>query len=140
MLLAEDLRSHVTQRTVGSGPVVISPEVLVGAGIWQPEGPAVLAIRTAIVEDAKRWKKVRNDKKFAELYGELQGDSLKRPPKGFDAEHEHVEDLQRKDFVGFRKMKLAELSKPGFLGEVERSYRVSKPLMSFLCDALDLSF
>lgn len=115
-------------------------KVTLGAGIWQPEGPAVLAIRTAIVEDAKRWKRVRSDAKFRELYGELQGESLKRPPKGFDPEHPHVEDLKRKDLVGFREMKLSELTKPSFLDEVDRSYRVSKSLMKFLCDALDLSF
>ncbi len=112
----------------------------VGAGIWQPEGPAVFAIRTAIAKDAKRWKRVRSDAKFRDLYGELQGESLKRPPKGFDPEHPHVEDLKRKDFVGFREMKLRELTKPSFLDEVERSYRVSKSLMKFLCDALKLPF
>ncbi|MDE0900030.1 MAG: DUF2461 family protein [Longimicrobiales bacterium] len=29
---------------------------MVGTGIWQPDGPAVLKIRTAIAEDAKRRK------------------------------------------------------------------------------------
>ena len=115
-------------------------KVTVGSGIWQPEGAAVLAIRTAIVDDAKRWQRLRKDAKFRELFGELQGESLKRPPKGFDPEHPHVEDLKRKDFVGFRDMKLGELCKPSFLDEVERSYRASKSLMKFLCDALEIPF
>ena len=59
---------------------------MVGTGIWQPDGPAVLKIRTAIAEDAKRRKCVRNDKKFLDLYKSLVGKSLKRSPKGFDPE------------------------------------------------------
>jgi len=114
--------------------------VMIGTGIWQPDGPAVLAIRTAIAEDPKRWRRVKSDKKFGELYKTLAGESLKRPPKGFDPEHEFVEDLKRKDFVAFRKMKLGELTKPTFLGEVERTYKVSKPLMQFICDALGLPY
>ena len=119
---------------------VDSKEVLVGAGIWKPEGPAILAIRKAIVDDPKRWARLRKDKKLWEFMGDLQGDALKRPPKGFDPDHEHVEDLKRKDFVGFRSMKLTELGKPGFLTEVESTYKVSKPLMRFLCDALNLPY
>jgi len=115
-------------------------EVVVGTGLWHAEGPAVAAIRDAIVADPKRWKKVRDDKKFRDLYGSLAGESLKRPPRGYDADHEYVEDLKRKDFVGFRNMALRDIQKPGFLAEVDKAYRGSKALMVFLCDAMDLSF
>ncbi len=30
--------------------------------------------------------------------GGIQGDALKRPPRGFDPEHAHIEDLKRKSF------------------------------------------
>jgi hypothetical protein len=56
------------------------------------------------------------------------------------ADHEYVEDLKRKDFVGFRNMALRDIQKPGFLAEVDKAYRDSKALMVFLCDAMDLSF
>jgi uncharacterized protein (TIGR02453 family) len=94
----------------------------------------------AIVADPKGWKRARDDKKFAALYGELGGDSLKRPPRGFDPDHPLVEDLKRKDFVGFHELKPAALTKPAFLGDVVTSYRTAKPLVTFLCDALDLPF
>ena len=111
-----------------------------GAGIWHPDTPLLVRIREAIVAKPKVWKAARDAKAFRDVFGALQGESLKRPPRGFDPEHPHVEDLKRKDFVGFRRIGLQEIQKPGFLVEVDKAYRGSKPLMVFLCDALDLSF
>lgn len=58
-------------------------EVRLGTGIWQPETPAVAKIREAIDRDGGAWKKATRGKAFKDRYGELAGDSLKRPPRGF---------------------------------------------------------
>ncbi|MDA1265912.1 MAG: DUF2461 domain-containing protein [Planctomycetota bacterium] len=114
--------------------------VHLGAGVWHPEKEALAAIREAIVADPRAWKRARDNKKFRERYGELAGESLKRPPKGFDPEHALVEDLKRKDLVGFHTLPLSSLTKPTILGEVVDSYKVAKPLMVFLTGAMGLAY
>ena len=49
-----------------------------------------------IVTDQAGWEAAVTGPEFAEEF-DLEGDSLKRPPKGFDPEHPRIEDLKRKD-------------------------------------------
>ena len=114
-------------------------EVFVGVGIWHPESPALRAIREHIVEDGAAWKRASRGKKFAETF-ELQGDHLKRPPKGFDPEHPLVEDLRRKDFIGVRPLTQSFVTDPNLPAELAKTYKAGLPLMRFLCDALDVPF
>jgi len=62
------------------------------AGVWHPDNRALTKIRTAIVAQPEQWKKATRKL-------ELEGESLTRPPKGFDPNHPFIEDLKRKDFV-----------------------------------------
>lgn len=114
--------------------------VTLGCGIWQPDTPLVNAIRQAIVDDPKAWQKAKGNKRFANEFGELQGESLKRPPRGFDPEHPCVDDLRRKDFVGFCELPHGDLFDKSFVTKVGNVYRTAKPLMQFLCGALELPF
>ncbi|MCP3920005.1 MAG: DUF2461 domain-containing protein [bacterium] len=113
--------------------------VMAGAGIWHPDGPALKRIREAIVADPARWKKVFTGKAMREL-GPLKGESLKRPPRGFDPDHAFVEDLKRKDFYTMVELKPADACEPDFLNQYVKLSRAAKPLMAFLCDALDLEW
>lgn len=72
--------------------------VFIGVGIWHPPPPTLLKLRTHLVEAPGEWTKALKHKAF-EGYA-LRGESLKRPPKGFDKEHPLVADLCRKDFIG----------------------------------------
>ena len=111
-----------------------------GAGIWHPDTPLLVRIREAIAAKPQVWKAARDAKAFRDVFGALQGESLKRPPRGFDPEHPHVEDLKRKDFVAFCEWKATAATKPKFADDVARAYRSSRKLMAFLCGTLDLPF
>ena len=111
----------------------------IGAGIWKPASDALGAIRRHIDDNQAVWKRTRNAKKFREGF-ELTGDSLKTAPKGFDVDHALIEDLRRKDFIGIAQITQKELTSSDFAQQVTRSFRTAKPLMSFLCDALDVPF
>jgi uncharacterized protein (TIGR02453 family) len=107
--------------------------VYLGAGIWHPAGPTLKAIRTAIVDDPKRWQEVT-----AGLT--LGGDSLKRGPRDFDPDHPMIEDLKRKDFVTFCSSSQAAACRSGFLETVAASCRKSAPMVEFLTTAVGLDF
>jgi len=120
--------------------VHIEPEeVFVGVGIWRPDKDSLLAIREQIAAEPAAWKRVCNAKKFAEHF-ELTGDSLKRPPTGFDKEHPLIEDLKRKDFIGISSLPPTAINSPDFINEVVTRLKAGTPLMRFLCNALDLPY
>jgi uncharacterized protein (TIGR02453 family) len=111
-----------------------------GTGIWRPDTRFVAQIRDHIVAHPKAWKSASGAKAFRTTFGELGGDRLKRPPRGYDADHPLVEDLKRKDFVAFCEWKTTIVTKADFPASVAKAYASSNELMAFLCDALDLPF
>jgi uncharacterized protein (TIGR02453 family) len=110
-----------------------------GIGVWHPEPPTLEKIRQAIVEDPGAYKKAIGEARFKKRFT-LEGDALKRPPRGHDPEHPLVEELKRKDFVGACPLDEKDIVKPGFdqrLGEV---FRDGAGFVRYLCRALDAPF
>ena len=114
-------------------------EVFLGAGIWKPESSTLAAVRALMDDDPARWKrlvrKVCKDTGF-----EFAGDSLKRPPKGYPAEHPLVDDLKRKDFMVIRSLPVSDIYKPEFVKQTAQAFKQAAPLVSFICEADDLDF
>ncbi|MHA1109034.1 MAG: DUF2461 domain-containing protein [Alphaproteobacteria bacterium] len=111
--------------------------VFAASGVWHPDGPALAKIRNAIVDDGAGWRKVTSPKALGPR-GELSGDSLKRPPRGYDPDHPLIEDLKRKDFFALAQFTEAEACAPGFMAEFDKTCRAFAPLTRFLTRALDL--
>lgn len=114
-------------------------ESFVGCGIWHPDGESLRQIREAIVEDPASWKRARDAKQFASVY-ELEGDSLKTAPRGFDPEHPLIEDLRRKDFIGAARITKSQLTSPDFMDTFTALCRAGAPLQRFLCRALAVPY
>ena len=101
------------------------------AGVWHPHGSALTKIRTAIIAEPEQWAKVRRKL-------ELEGDSLKRPPRGFDANHRFIEDIKRKDFVASVGFSEAQVCGPRFMRDFAAASRAMLPLVEFMTRALGL--
>lgn len=114
-------------------------QVFIGAGMWHPESAALSAIREAIDEDPKAWRRASRGKAFRDLY-QLQGDSLKRPPRGYPAEHPNLEDLRRKDHIGVCELDHDLLFDPSVVKSTAAIFKKAKPYMTFLCDAIGVDF
>jgi uncharacterized protein (TIGR02453 family) len=115
-------------------------EIFYGGGIWSPPAPQLLKIREAIAHKGPAWKKAVTAPAFQKRFGELRGQALKRPPRGFDAEHALIEDIKRKSFFAMAQGKPARTKKATFCDDVEAAMKDAKPLMKFLCDAVGAPF
>lgn len=115
-------------------------EVFFGGGIWKPAGPDLKKIRDAIVNDPKGWAKIVKSKPITDIFDGIHGDGLVRPPKGFDADHEHIEDLKRQTFFAMRKAKISLTKKPEFPDEVAKTFKAASPFMAFIAKAVDAPF
>jgi uncharacterized protein (TIGR02453 family) len=113
--------------------------VFVGAGLWRPERAVLEQVRSAIVDHPKKWRNAVGHPDFAGRFT-LGGDSLKRPPRGYDADHPLIEDLKRKDFVCTEGFSMTAACRAGFIDEVAASFAAASPLMRFLCQASELRF
>ena len=114
--------------------------VVYGGGTWKPPKPELERIRHAIADDAAGWKKVTCDKALVDCFGAVKGDGLKRPPRGFDAEHPHIEDIKRQSFFAMHHTDANEAMRDDFADRVEQAFRSATPLMRFLTKALNTSF
>lgn len=106
-------------------------ECLVGFGLWRPEPELARKIRAAIVDDPAAWAKAR-----AGLT--LGGESAKRVPAGYPADHPAAEDLKRKDFICMQPYTREEVLAPGFLDQFTTTCASATPLMAFLTRASGL--
>ncbi|MCC6995706.1 MAG: DUF2461 domain-containing protein [Deltaproteobacteria bacterium] len=109
----------------------------VGAGIWRPAPPALKLIRERIVADTKGWRHATSGRTLGRACA-MAGESLKRPPPGFDPAHPCVEDLKRKDFALITSFDDAQVGSPRFLADVLSAYRSFKPFLGFLAGAVGL--
>lgn len=120
--------------------VHIAPgDVFVGAGMWRPDSDSLRAIRERIVAKPAEWRRASRDKAFRRNF-RLEGESLIRPPRGFDGDHELIDDIKRKSFIGVRALPAEAPLGSGFQKTVESSFRSAEPLMRFLCKSVGVPF
>jgi len=113
--------------------------VFLGAGMWHPEPQALGAVREAIGRDPATWKRVRDAKRFREVW-ELRGDSLKRPPRGFPPDHAMIADIKRKDHIAICDLDERDLKRPDLVDHVSRQYGRTRDFMAWQAAALRIPF
>ena len=114
-------------------------ENFMGVGLWRPETKVAYAIREHIDQNQAEWKKATRGKRFTDVYA-LGGDSLTRPPRGFDPDHPLIDDLKRKDFIASTQLTQKAVTSSDFLKTFEANCKRAVPLMRFLCDAVGVPF
>jgi uncharacterized protein (TIGR02453 family) len=108
--------------------------VFMGAGLWHPGADALRAIREAIVRDPRGWREAR---RVGLSHDEA---ALKRPPRGFDADHPLIEDVKRLSFTTGAEFSERQACAPDFPARFVAACRGARPLMRFLARALGLAF
>lgn len=116
-----------------------SDECFIGAGCWRPAKDTLAAIRRRIDQNSAAWKKAKESKTFRRSY-ELSGDSLKTSPRDYDKDHPQIEDLRRIDFIGIAPLTQSDLTTDGAVENLVRLIRDAKPIMTFLCNAIDVPY
>jgi uncharacterized protein (TIGR02453 family) len=111
--------------------------VFAGCGIWHPNTQTLNQIRDAIVENPSRWESVLSDATFSANFN-LEGDSLKRAPKGYDPDHPLIEDLRRKDFVAGKPLTEADACASDFMDRFTDACRSAAPFAEFLTKSVGL--
>jgi uncharacterized protein (TIGR02453 family) len=110
-------------------------EVFIGVGMWRPDSDPLRQIRERIAARPGEWSRAIESPAFKRQFS-LGGESLKRPPRGFDQEHPLIDDIKRKSFIAVRNLAVEDCLKPQFQRSVESSFKQVTPYMEFLCAAV----
>lgn len=103
-----------------------------GGGLYHPDAVALRKVRHHIVDRPHKWRAVLR------TGISIEGDTLSRPPLGFEARHPFVEDLKRKDFYTMTTFSQRKVCSGTFFDAYVDACRQAAPLVEFLTEALDL--
>lgn len=113
---------------------IAAHEVFVAVGMWRPDSEPLRQIRERIAARPGEWQRAVGAAAFRKHFS-LGGESLQRPPRGFDKEHPCIVDIRRTSFIAVRDMTVDDCLSPKFQRSVETSFRQATPFMEFLCAA-----
>lgn len=109
----------------------------VGIGLFMPEPEKLAKIRQEIDYNGEKLEQIFNDKKFKSNFKKFwDEEALKKAPKGYPADHPHVEWLKLKSFIVMREFKDSEVTDKKFMKQVVGVLKSSKPLNDFLKEAI----
>jgi len=110
---------------------------LLAGGSYHPAGEYLKLIRSEIYYHLDEFLQIIEEPDFKDTFGELVGDRLKRPPKGFPADFPGIEYLKMKDFTIFYRLEEQQILSPGFAAYLLEIFGKMKPLNDFFNRALE---
>jgi uncharacterized protein (TIGR02453 family) len=105
---------------------VSSKEVGVACGAYAPGPEQLLKIRRFIADNHKLFRREIKG------MGSLQGSTLTRVPKGFDAEHPAAELIKMKQWYWWVELDPALATSPKLKGEIAKRFRAMAPRVELL--------
>jgi uncharacterized protein (TIGR02453 family) len=111
----------------------------VAGGLWMPMPPELAKLRQEIDYNFDEWKKIMASAPFKKYFNDeaIKGESLSRPPKGYDAGNPAIEYLKLKSFVVSRSFTDAEMQDKKTLKEIVKTFHAMKPMLDFLNRAIE---
>jgi len=106
-------------------------ESFIGGGIWQPEPDLLSRVRQEIDYNGSEFNKILNKKSFVDLFGKLSGDTLVRPPKGYDADNPNIVLLKLKQYIVSRNFSDEMVTSKHFVTELCTCYEEALPFFHF---------
>jgi uncharacterized protein (TIGR02453 family) len=107
-------------------------EMLAGGGMWHPEPAQLAAWRRVVDTDLDTVRAALESPEFASTFGHVSGDSLKRVPTGFAADHPGAELLKLKDVTFGRNLSDDDVLSPGLPDVLSSTFAASIPVLRLL--------
>ncbi|MFZ6749088.1 DUF2461 domain-containing protein [Undibacterium sp. Ren11W] len=107
-------------------------------GEYMPPSDRLKAIRNHILADPKGFSKLLKDKGLKEIFGTLQEEGkLIRPPKGYDPDHPHIEQLKLKNFMVWTECSINGMDAEQIQTILLKGFKSALPLVTWLRCASD---
>ncbi len=111
----------------------IEPEgVEVAGGVYMPDRDQLRVIREHLAQNHEEFRAILRSRTLRQFMGEMQGDQLSRPPKGFCAEHPAADLVRRKQWLYYLTLPPEIATTPALVSEIVKRFRVMMPFIEFL--------
>jgi uncharacterized protein (TIGR02453 family) len=108
--------------------------MFLAGGVYLPEPERLGRIRELVAEHPEKLRKVLRKRGFKQTFGELWGERLKRPPRGFAPDHPLIETIKLKSFMLVREREVSAET-----GDVRpwmaETFRAMHPFILWLMEA-----
>ena len=97
-------------------------------------------MRQFILDNPGSWKKAAHAPALRRRFDLDDSEVLSRPPRGFPADFEFIDDLKHRNWVLWRSLDDAAMTGPRLKKTLETDLAALGPFIDYLCAALDLEF
>lgn len=115
---------------------VATDHVFIGAGIYAPEPRQLYQLRQHVATNFKRFRAIVESPTFRRRFGEVNGQRLKRVPKGFEADDPAAEYLKLRQFMAGTERPAESATQARFYHSLVRLFRELAPFVRFLNEPL----
>ncbi|MBK7627638.1 MAG: DUF2461 domain-containing protein [Bacteroidales bacterium] len=107
---------------------------IIAGGAYMPPAPWLSAIREKIDEDPSKIRAIIKNKDFIKYFGKIDGEKLKKAPKGYPTDHPDIELLKFKSYLVFNEVKDDFVVSNDLFDYTVKAFKAMKPLNDFLND------
>lgn len=112
-------------------------QCFLGGGIYMPMAPELRKIRDFIDHHGAELEEILHDPEFVDFYGKMDGEQLKTAPKDFEKDHPYLHLLKFKSFTAIRAFTPEQAMQADFAHWTSNGFRILKPLIDYLNDAIE---
>jgi uncharacterized protein (TIGR02453 family) len=105
---------------------------ILAGGAYMPPAPWLSAIREKISEEPDEFLEVINSKNFKKHFGEIDGEKLKKTPKGYPSDHPQAELLKYKSYLIMNEVPDKKVLREDYLKYVVDVFKAMKPFNDYL--------
>jgi uncharacterized protein (DUF2461 family) len=109
---------------------------MVFGGLYRPEPADLQAVREHLAANFSRFRAINESPLFRRTAGPVEGEKLRRVPRGFPADHAAAEYLKLKQYLFGRDFPAAFAVSPGYYRQVLALMRRMVPMVRFLNEPL----
>jgi len=109
---------------------------LIAGGLFAPSPAVLYEVRDAIYAAPEDFKAIISAPAFVKTFGSIEGEKLKRAPKGFPKSFEAVDLLKHKSFIARRTLSDAQVSSENFTTLALNTFRKLRPFNDFFNKAI----
>jgi len=107
---------------------------IIAGGSYMPPTPWLSAIREKIAEEPERLINITSNKDFIKYFGSIDGEKLKKAPKGYPPDHPHIDLLKYKSYLVVNEVPDKNVLNPEYFDHVIKVLKAMKPFNDFLND------
>jgi uncharacterized protein (TIGR02453 family) len=108
--------------------------VYVGGGVWHPDPSWLATFRARVAARTDEFRSLVEEPAFVKTFGAIgdDGESLKRVPAGYSADHPAADLLRKKNVTFGRRLSDDEAFSPRLPEVLADAFAIGTPLMRYL--------